>query len=96
MDIKKIKQDRFSFLNRVYEECNGKQNYMINGWDIGKALNFDKDYSTDIYNYLKSEGLVNPIGAGINLVITHNGIKEIERALSEPDKPTTHFPPFNQ
>lgn len=96
MDLKKIKQDRFSFLNKVYEECGGRQNYMINGWDIGKALYFDKEYSTDIYYYLKSEGLVEPMGAGINLGITHYGVMEVERALSEPDKPTTHFLPFNQ
>ena len=69
---------------------------MINGWEIGKELNFDKEYSTTIFYYLHSEGLVKPMGAGINLSITHYGVIEVEKALIEPDKPTTHFLPLNQ
>jgi predicted RNase H-like nuclease (RuvC/YqgF family) len=33
---------------------------------------------------------------GGGMAITHYGIKEIEEAYSEPDKPTEHFLPINQ
>ncbi len=35
------------------------------------------------------------MGAGLGLLITHTGVKEVEEALSEPSKPTEHFLPLN-
>lgn len=35
------------------------------------------------------------MGAGIGVAITHYGVVEIEEAISEPEKPTEHFPAFN-
>jgi len=95
MDIKKIKQDRFKFLNRIYEVSDGRTGFMINGETVGKEFGFDRDYSKDIYYYLNDEGLTEPMGAGIHLSLTHYGIKQIEEALSEPDEPTEYFPPIN-
>lgn len=96
MDIQKKKQDRFRFLHLIYETVKGRQGYIVDGWEIGNQLGFEKDYSTDIYYYLKDEQLVEPMGAGIRLSLTHFGIIEVEEALSEPEKPTEHFLPFNQ
>lgn len=96
MDIKKVKQDRFVFLHKVYELVEGRTGYVLDGWEVGKELNFEKEYTTNIYYYLKEEGLVEAMGSGIRLAITHSGIKEIEEALSEPNKGTEHFLPINQ
>lgn len=94
MDLKKIKEDRFKFLHKVYEAVQGRIGYTLDGWEVGRVLGFEKDYSTSIYYYLKDEGLVEPMGAGIRLGITHWGIKEVEAALEMPDKPTEHFLPI--
>lgn len=96
MDIKKIKQDRFTFLHRVYELVEGRTGFMLDGWEVGRELYFEKEYTTNIFYYLNEEGLVEPMGSGIRLAITHYGIKEIEEALNEPNKQTEHFIPFNQ
>jgi hypothetical protein len=95
MDISKKKQDRFKFLNRIYEVSDGRTGYMINGETIGKEFGFDRGYSTAIYYYLNDEGLTEPMGSGIYLSLTHYGIKQIEEALSEPNEPTEYFPPMN-
>jgi len=96
MNIQKLKQDRFKFLHKVYEKVEGKRGYTLDGWEVGKELGFEKGYTTNIFYYLNEEGLIEPMGAGIRLTITHCGIKEIEEALSEPSEPTEHFLPFNQ
>lgn len=96
MSIQKLKQDRFKFLHKVYEVVEGKRGYILDGWEVGKELGFEREYSTNIFYYLNEEGLVEPMGSGIRLAITHSGIKEIEEALSEPTEPTEHFLPFNQ
>lgn len=95
-DIQKKKHDRFIFLKSVFEVSNGDAGIIIDGFKIGNELGFERNYSINIFNYLNEEGLVEPMGAGIHLVITHAGIKEIEQALSEPEKSTEHFLPFNQ
>ena len=95
MDIQKIKKDRFSFLHKVYEGVKGRLGYILDGWEVGKELGFEKEYTTSIFYYLNEEGLIEPKGAGIRLSITHDGIKEVEEALSEPNKPTEHFLPLN-
>lgn len=97
MDFSKKKNDRFNFLNKIYEISDGQTSYIVDGWEqVGKILGFDWNYSTNIYHYLNDEGLIEPMGAGIRLSLTHDGLKEIEKALNEPDKPTEHFPPINQ
>lgn len=95
MNIQKKKEDRFKFLHKLYEISAGRTNVMVNGEDIGKDLGFDRSYSSEIYYYLNDEGLTEPMGAGIRLTLTHNGVIEVEEALSEPNEPTAYFPPVN-
>jgi hypothetical protein len=45
-----------------------------------------------IGQYLVDEGLLKWAAFGGVMEITHRGIKEVEQAHSEPDKPTLHFP----
>lgn len=95
MDLKKLKKERFDFLNKVYESVKGSTSYMVNMWDVGNELNFSREQTHSIFNYLNDEGLVEPMALGGGMAITHYGIKEIEEAFSEPDKPTEHFLPIN-
>jgi hypothetical protein len=96
MNIQKLKKDRFSFLLQAYEMARGSNRIVINGWDVGGILNFEEEYTSNIFNYLAEEELIEGMGAGLGLLITHAGVKEVEEALSEPNKPTEHFSPINQ
>lgn len=97
VDIKQKNKDRLDFLKKIYEISNGQTAYTVDGWEqVGKILGFDRQNSTTIYHFLNDEGLTEPMGAGIRLSLTHDGLKEIEKAINEPDKPTEHFAPINQ
>lgn len=94
--IQNKKQDRFKFLKAIYDAVDGEQNSIIDGALIGQNLGFDRSYTKNVFYYLQEEALIEGMGAGLHLSITHYGIKEVEQALSEPEKPTEHFLPFNQ
>lgn len=91
MDFKQMQADRFKFLHKICGTIQAQTNYPIDGCEIGQLLGFVKNYSTSIYQYLKDEGLVKPMGAVIRLGIAHWGIKEVKAALKMPDRPTEHF-----
>lgn len=93
--LEQKKKDRFLFLKNVYENCKGSTKYMVNLAEIGAELGFNKSDSSDIAQYLIGEGLIvaKALGGGISL--THQGIKEYEQALDNPDEKTQHFLPVN-
>lgn len=77
-NIEQIKEDRINFLNQVYELSNGQIGVIIDGEVLGNKLGFDRDKSLSIYHYLNSERLTEPMGAGMRLSITHEGIRFVE------------------
>lgn len=95
MDINKVRSDRFLFLKALYEASGGDEFKMLNMFNIGAALGFDREYAANIFDYLKGEGLAIPQALGGIIGITHDGIRTFENALSQPDKPTLHFPAVN-
>lgn len=96
MNLDKKKRDRFKFLKTVYKESKGEEGYIFNMWEIGNSLGFSREETSSIFNYLEGEGLLVPMALGGGFSITHFGILEIEESLSEPNKSTEHFLPFNQ
>jgi hypothetical protein len=93
--IEEMKKQRFQFLNRVYELSGGSQFHFVNMYEIGQEFGFDRESTIDIAQYLSEEGLIENEDTGGNLTISHHGVCEVEEALSNPDKPTTYFPPVN-
>lgn len=98
ISIDEMKKNRFQFLKSLWELSEHDTRKMFSMNAIGAQLGFDPPLTRIIENYLKEENLVRFVGKkdqdGI-IAITHEGIKEIEDALSKPDKPTEHFLPFN-
>jgi len=93
-NVNNKKKQRFLFLNRLYELTGGSQLKVVQIHDVATSLGFFvRDEVADICLYLKNEGLADPRNMAIS--ITHFGIKEVEAALSEPDKPSHYFPPVN-
>jgi hypothetical protein len=93
--LEETKKKRFEFLNSLYEITGGSSHKIVNMFELGTELAFDREEVNLITQYLAGEHLMEhrTIGGGIG--ITHYGVKEVEEALSHPEKPTTYFPPVN-
>jgi len=93
--IEEKRKQRFQFLKRLYELSGGDKFKSFEMFEIGKELGFDKKLTANIAQYLEGEMLIEYIAFGGIIAITHNGIVEVEEALSNPDEPTEHFPALN-
>jgi capsule polysaccharide export protein KpsE/RkpR len=63
--------------------------------DIGRVLGFDPCEADKIAQYLDDEGLIEIMSKDHDVRITHAGVREVEEAIENPDKPTDHFLPVN-
>jgi len=81
---------RFRFLKYLYDTTRGCELAHVPHTEImqGAALSEDDFKATLIY--LMNEGVVD--GTRGSAWLTHAGVVEVEAALSQPDKPTQHFP----
>ncbi|MDD4754137.1 MAG: hypothetical protein PHT78_13010 [Desulfitobacteriaceae bacterium] len=95
MSIENKKKDRFLFLQKLYDTTDGNSAYMVDMWELGTELGFERVKILNVVDYLTDEGLIEPKALGGGIAITHYGIIEIEEAQSSPDSPTQHFLPLN-
>ncbi len=93
IDINRKKELRYLFLQRLYELTDGSELKRVAKDDVVKGFDVTPQEANDVWKYLKGEYLADPVNMAVS--ITHAGVREIERALSEPDKPTQYFPPVN-
>ncbi|MBC8377191.1 MAG: hypothetical protein H8E26_14195 [FCB group bacterium] len=87
--------NRALFIHRLYELTDGDTDNLQDLVEIGSSLGFTSDESYRIVQYLDSEGLVEELTVGGGIVITHQGVKEMENSIQKPDTPTEHFEPYN-
>ncbi|HCK65960.1 MAG TPA: hypothetical protein DHW49_06820 [Anaerolineae bacterium] len=90
--IDEKRKKRFQYLHALYEFTDGDQLKDINFLELGHNIGLTDEESDKISNYLANEGLIKFIAAGY-ITIEHNGVIEIENALSRPNNETTYFPP---
>jgi len=93
--LQELKEKRFRFIHRLYEMSGGDEHYIVNEQDIGKELNLPEKEVSKVSQYLIGEGLIKYRALGGFIAITHEGVIEVEHALSEPDQPSYYFPPVN-
>jgi len=102
--IKRAQSLRFNILNKVYELASGSTNDFINGGELAEQVGITDDDDgiqeyIDAVSFLEGEGLlkINRIRGGFPAFVqlSHNGIVEIETAISKPDESTEHFPAIN-
>ena len=94
-NIHEKQRERFQFLQKLYEETDGSEFESVNLTELGAILGFSDSETEKIYAYLHAKGLIEDIDLGGSAGITHQGIIEVENALSKPDEPTSYFPPIN-
>lgn len=95
MNIEEKKAYRFKFLNKLYELTDGDSSYIVDMWEVGNELNFDRNLTSNIVDYLIGEYLIESRALGGGIAITHEGIVEIEDLQNNPDSSSEHFPAIN-
>lgn len=95
MTLEDRKKNRYLFLHELYKASDGNSSYTFLMRDIADDLQINESEAKTIVEYLKHEGLIAPRGLGGAIAISHDGIKEVEKSLENPDKPTYYFPPVN-
>ncbi len=93
--IEELRKARFQFLNLLYEKTGGDKFSHQNMHELGKELGFEQKLTDTVTQYLEGERLLEYTEMGGGIGITHYGVKEVEAALSNPEKPTHYFPPVN-
>ncbi len=95
MSVDEMKKKRFRFLQKVYDITEGSETAIVDMWQIGEELGFDRQVTEKIVTYLEGESLIESRALGGAIGLSHYGVTEIEDALSNPNKPTTYFPAIN-
>jgi len=95
INVEEMKKKRFQFLYKLYELSRGSEMKWSDTREINSTLGFDDQEVSNIAQYLKGEYLLEFKTMSGAIAISHWGIKEVEDALSNPDRPTTHFLPVN-
>jgi len=86
---------RIQFIKAVYEESNGSQASVMDGFDLGSRLGWPYPETDDVMQYWEAEHLIEFVAEEGAIVITHRGIVEVEGARDNPSRRTQHFPPFS-
>jgi len=81
---------RLRFLKYVHETARASEFVTVPHEDIAQNVGLSEDDYRDAFRYLAQEGLAR--GSDKGVCLTHAGVVEIEAALSQPDRPTEHFP----
>lgn len=83
---------RLKFLTRVYEVTRDPMTLGVAMDSLGQELGFSFEITKQVADYLKHERLIEYPMLGLAVKITHDGIVEVEKVLSDPPIPTEHFP----
>jgi hypothetical protein len=97
--IEEWKRWRLQFMNHLYELAGPSTGNAQDTYKIAAKLEIPRLEALHVMQYLVDEGLIKEYGAGREnqalVVLTHDGIREVEAARDKPSQPTTHFPPYN-
>ena len=93
--IEELRQQRFQLLKHIYDITDGSRFKHVSMWDMGKEVDLSRDQTKGVCEYLVGEGLLEHVALGGSIAITHEGVVEIENALSNPESSTHYFPAVN-
>jgi len=88
--VSEQKLRRFRFLKYLYERTGGSETEIVPDAEAMRGSGLSKDDFGLVCDYLLKEGLIE--GTLDAVCLTHAGVVEVEAALSQPDRPTEHFP----
>ncbi len=91
--LQEKRERRLQFMNQLYDLTDGSSEPIVDMFDLGLKLGWDRSAVGSVAEYLEGEGLIKYMELGGGISITHQGVVEVEEALGRPDRPTEHFPP---
>jgi hypothetical protein len=83
---------RLRFMHALYEASGGASGELIDTDQFRVRLGLDYAPFWNTRRYLENEDLCRGVTTH-HFSITHQGVKEVEAALTAPTEPTEHFPP---
>lgn len=94
--LEEKKAQRWRYLKALYELVDGRASPYAEASEeqIAKASGLNDEELEATGEYLINEGLAEHPVMGRVVGITHHGIKEYERAMAHPERPTHYFPPI--
>ena len=93
--MQELNRKRFALLHALYETSEGHRYQIVNLFELAEKLGIPKDEAHPIADWLSGEHLLEIKTHDGGIAITHEGIRQVEKALSSPDEPTDYFPPIN-
>jgi len=84
MGIQKLRAARFKLLYGLYQLSGGDTFKSYSLHDIGQQPGFGRDLTDRIGEYLKEERLIQYQTFGPTIIITHDGVEQVETILSKP------------
>jgi hypothetical protein len=91
--LEEKQEHRLKLLHHLYEVTGGDRGRIVSMWEVGAEVGLGREEIGLAMQYLVGEHLAKYEAMGGEIAITHDGVREVEAALSEPDEPTTYFPP---
>jgi hypothetical protein len=86
------KAQRLRFLHALYNATDGDGTQLVDMWELGQELGLQSTDTQKVAEYLDGEGLIEFRVLGGGIAITHEGVVQVEAALSKPDEATQYFP----
>ncbi len=100
--IERRRAQRTQFMNELYDLADGADFQPISTRQVAERLGLDltdregRAEILKIARFLEGEHLIKATGLSLGSVsLTHEGVREVEEARSQPDHPTEHFAPIN-
>ena len=93
--LEERQKSRWLLLREIYEIANGlSETHIINMYEVGDRLGWEREKTEATFDYLQGESLLKIVTFGGGIMLTHQGVKEVEEAEKSPDQPTLHFPSY--
>lgn len=90
--VAESQRKRFVYLQALYLKTKGNELSDVGEEELGSELGFTAVETDLVTRYLTQEGLATCVSGG-RIYISHLGVVEIEKALTNPQERTQYFPP---
>lgn len=97
--VERRRANRLRFIHALYDETGGSTVVAIDSSALAAEIATDEVEADAIVTYLNNEGLLRVVGvSGLSspIMLTHQGLVEVEQSQEEPRQPTHHFPAWQQ
>jgi hypothetical protein len=81
---------RLAFVAQLHDLTDGSRTRFVPTDEVIADLRYSQEEIRGVVEYLQGEALIDEV-AGL-VTITHTGVREVEQALRNPERPTLHFP----